>query len=77
MKIRLLENVPVEPRHKMTKGRVLEAEEEKGSGGRGTRGYWVKGDKGTPVLIRRHECEAVGANDLSAEEEKLLSDSCE
>ncbi len=60
MKIRLTRNIPVEPKHGMTKGRVLEVVKRT----HGTRGRpWVRSDVGEEVLIEAHEYEEVDEND--------------
>jgi len=61
MKIRLTRDVPVEPKHGMTKGRVLEVVRSTHPNGKGR--PWVRGDAGEEVLIQPHEYEEVDEND--------------
>ncbi len=53
MKIRLTQDVPVEKKHGMTKGRVFETVEE------GHDMATVRGDVGEPILLQWHEYEEV------------------
>lgn len=53
MKIKLIENLPVENKHGMTKGRVFDViRTERG-------GSWVMGDAGEEVKVWMHECEVI------------------
>ncbi len=54
MKIKLIDDIPVEKRHGMVKGKVLEVESEIPLGS-----YWVIGDAGEKVKVFRHEFEVV------------------
>ena len=58
MKIRLLMNLPIDEKHKMTEGRVMEVLEGPGQQPRGSVRYWVQGD-GERVGILGHEAEWV------------------
>lgn len=58
MKIKLLHDILVDPKHGMTEGRVLDAyQKDSDDGGRGMRCVWVTGDDGTEVKIHGHEYE--------------------
>jgi hypothetical protein len=58
MKIRLTRDLPVDPIHKMTSGRVLEVLEGPGQLPRGSVRYWVQGDI-ERVGVMSHEAEWV------------------
>lgn len=52
MKIKLLENVPVDPKHETFKGRIFEVLKiQAGRYG----GVWINGATGEKILIRKHE----------------------
>lgn len=51
MKVRLLNRVPVEPKHGMAEGRVLEVVEPPADEG----GTWVVGDTGEKVRLHEYE----------------------
>lgn len=52
MKIRLAVTIPVDDKHSLFEGRVMEAKNR-------VSGIWVKGDTGEDVKILRHEYEVV------------------
>jgi hypothetical protein len=57
MKIRLMCRLPVEERHGMTEGRVLDVVREEGLGRNGY--YWVIGDAGERLKVFRREASIV------------------
>ena len=57
-KIKLLQRIPVDPRHGLTAGRVLEVLRSASS-----TTVWVMGDDGTEVRLHRREYEFVEDDD--------------
>ena len=59
LKIKLLDSLPLDPRHGMTKGRVLEVEVyiDTRTTPRGNVTYWVRGDTGERVGVLYNEAE--------------------
>lgn len=57
MKIKLLQDIPVESEHGMTEGRIFEVIER--GKGRNRPRYWVMGDVGEKVGILSSECEVI------------------
>jgi hypothetical protein len=62
MKIKLLKDIPVEEKHKLTKGKVVEARE---AGPIDAVSWWVDGATGEEVGIIRGEAEQVPDDDES------------
>lgn len=55
MKIKLIEDIPVEKKHGMTKGRILEVQMAFST----QNAFRVRGDDGQDVKIWAHECEVM------------------
>jgi hypothetical protein len=53
MKIKLNQDVPVEPKHGMTKDREIQVIST------ATGGFYVKGDTGESILVLKRECEII------------------
>lgn len=61
MKIRLIRDVPIDPKHETFQGRIFEVTEQRASHGE----VWVKGATGEAVLIRRSEYEVIKEEDIN------------
>lgn len=55
MRVRLLVTPDIGRGHGIRKGRVFQVERERPAKGHLSRGYWVRGDRGHPVLVLAHE----------------------
>lgn len=71
MRIRLVRDVPVHPKHGLTQGREFEVVSMNTKGERGSFKLFVRGDEGVEVGVYMKECEVLSGNFTEVPERRV------